>query len=55
MREAARRAGRGAKAVHGDVTALLNAGVPDRAEGGGCAGIVFAYDAVRIEFMLQAA
>ena len=55
MCEAARRAGRGVKAVHGDVTALLNAGVPDRAEGGGSAGIVFAYDAVRIEFMLQAA
>jgi len=52
VREAARRVGRDVKAVHGDVTALLNAGVLDRAEGG---GIVFAYDAVKIEFMLQAA
>jgi len=52
MREAARRVGRDVKAVHGDVTALLNAGVLDRAEGG---GIVFPYEAVKIEFMLQAA
>ena len=52
VREAARRVGRDVKAVHGDVTALLNAGVLDRAEGG---GIVFPYDAVKIEFMLQAA
>jgi predicted transcriptional regulator len=52
VREAARRVGRDVKAVHGDVTALLNAGVLDRAEGG---GIVFAYEAVKIEFMLQAA
>jgi len=52
VREAARRVGRDVKAVHGDVTALLNAGVLDRAEGG---GIVFPYQAVKIEFMLQAA
>jgi predicted transcriptional regulator len=52
MREAARRVGRDVKAVHGDVTALLNAGVLDHAEGG---GIVFPYEAVKIEFMLQAA
>ena len=52
IREAARRVGRDVKAVHGDVTALLNAGVLDRAEGG---GIVFPYEAVKIEFMLQAA
>jgi predicted transcriptional regulator len=52
VREAARRVGRDVKAVHGDVTALLNAGVLDRAEGG---GIVFRYEAVKIEFMLQAA
>jgi predicted transcriptional regulator len=45
-------AGRDVKAVHGDVTALLHAGVLDRAEGG---GIVFPYEAVKIEFMLQAA
>jgi predicted transcriptional regulator len=52
IREAARRVGRDVKAVHGDVTALLNAGVLERAEGG---GIVFPYEAVKIEFMLQAA
>jgi len=52
VREAARRVGRDVKAVHGDITALLNAGVLDRAEGG---GIVFPYEAVKIEFMLQAA
>jgi len=52
IREAARRVGRDVKAVHGDVTALLNAGVLDRAEGG---GIVFPFEAVKIEFMLQAA
>ena len=44
--------GRDVKAVHGDITALLNAGVLDRDEGG---GIVFPYEAVKIEFMLQAA
>lgn len=52
VREAARRVGRDVKAVHGDVTALLDAGVLDRAESG---GIVFPYEAVKIEFMLQAA
>ena len=52
IREAARRVGRDVKAAHGDVTALLNAGVLDRVEGG---GIVFPFDAVKVEFMLQAA
>lgn len=52
IREAARRVGRDVKAVHGDVTALLDAGVLDRAEGG---GIVFPYEAVKVEFLLQAA
>ena len=52
IREAARRVDRDVKAVHGDVTALLNAGVLDRAEGG---GIIFPFDAVKVEFMLQAA
>ena len=52
IREAARRVGRDVKAVHGDVTALLNAGVLDRAAGG---GIVFPYEAVKVEFLLQAA
>jgi len=52
IREAARRVNRDVKAVHGDVTALLSAGVLDRVEGG---GIVFPYEAVKVEFMLQAA
>ena len=52
IREAARRVGRDVKAVHGDVTALLNAGVLSRAKGG---GIVFPFEAVKVEFLLQAA
>ena len=52
IREAARRVGRDVKSVHSDVTALLNAGVIDRAEDG---GIEFSYDAVKVEFVLQAA
>ena len=52
IREAARRVGRDVKAVHGDITALLNAGVLDRAESG---GIVFPFEAVKVEFLLEAA
>jgi predicted transcriptional regulator len=52
MREAARRVGRDVKAVHSDITALLNAGVLDRVEDG---QIVFPFDAVKVEFLLQAA
>jgi predicted transcriptional regulator len=52
IREAARRAGRDVKAVHGDVTALLNAGILTRTDNG---GIVFPYDAVKVEFLLHAA
>lgn len=52
IREAARRVGRDVKAVHADITALLNAGVLDRAEGG---GVVFPFDAVKVEFLLEAA
>jgi predicted transcriptional regulator len=52
IREAARRVDRDVKAVHSDVTALLNAGVLDRVPGG---GVVFPYDAVRVEFLLRAA
>jgi predicted transcriptional regulator len=52
IREAARRVRRDVKAVHGDVTALLNAGVLDRTEDG---RIVFPYEAVKVEFLLQAA
>ena len=52
IREAARRVGRDVKAVHGDITGLLNAGVLDRVEDG---RIVFPFDAVKIEFLLEAA
>jgi predicted transcriptional regulator len=52
IREAARRVGRDVKAVHGDVTALLNAGVLSRSESG---GIEFPFEAVKVEFLLQAA
>ena len=52
IREAARRVSRDVKAVHGDVTALISAGVLNRADGG---GIEFPYEAVRVEFVLQAA
>jgi predicted transcriptional regulator len=52
IREAARRADRDVKAVHGDVTALLNAGVLSKTEDG---HIVFPYEAVKVEFLLQAA
>ena len=52
IREAARRVDRDVKTVHGDVTALLNAGVLDRTSSG---GIEFPYEAVKVEFVLQAA
>ncbi|MBM3344781.1 MAG: DNA-binding protein [Betaproteobacteria bacterium] len=52
IREAARRVERDVKAVHGDVTALLDAGVLNRDDDG---RIVFAYDAVKVEFLLRAA
>ncbi len=52
IREAARRVGRDVKAVHGDVHALLAAGVLDRTEDG---RIVFPFDAVRVDFVLNAA
>src|SRR5205814_8362487 len=51
IREAARRVGRDVKAVHGDVTALLSAGVLIRTD----KGIVFPFEAVKVEFLLQAA
>jgi len=52
IREVARRVGRDVKAVHGDVHALLEAGVIDRTEVG---LVVFPYDAVHVDFMLKAA
>jgi predicted transcriptional regulator len=52
IREIARRIDRDVKAVHGDVKALLLAGVLDRAESG---RVVFPYDAVRVDFTLRKA
>ncbi len=52
IREAARRVNRDVKAVHGDVTALLDAGVLCRSPEG---QVVFPFDSVKVEFMLQAA
>lgn len=52
IREAARRVGRDVKAVHSDITALLNAGVLDRVEDG---RVLFPFDAVKVEFLLHAA
>jgi predicted transcriptional regulator len=52
IREIARHAGRDVKAVHGDVHALLRAGVLRKTED---RRIEFPYDAVRVEFTLRAA
>lgn len=52
IREAARRVERDVKAVHGDVHALLDAGVLERDARG---RIVFPYDAVHVDFLLHAA
>lgn len=52
IREAARRVGRDVKAVHSDVSALLNAGVLDRVKDG---RVIFPFDAVKVEFLLRAA
>ncbi len=52
VREAAHRVGRDVKGVHGDLTALLGAGVLSRNESG---QVVFPYEAVKVEFLLLAA
>lgn len=51
IREVARRVGRDFRGVHTDVTALLKAGVIDR-EG---RGVAFPYDAIHVEFDIEAA
>jgi predicted transcriptional regulator len=48
IREVARRVGRDVKAVHGDVTALVAAGLVDRAG----KSVVFPYEALRVDFEL---
>jgi predicted transcriptional regulator len=52
IREAARRVERDVKAVHGDVTALINAGILSKTDDG---MIVFPYDAIHVDFMLKTA
>lgn len=52
IREIARRVDRDVKAVHGDVHALLRAGIVDHAVQG---GVVFPFAAIRVEFTLRAA
>ncbi len=52
IREAARQVERDVKAVHGDVQALLNAGVLERTGGG---QIIFPYEAVHVDFTLRVA
>jgi phosphomannomutase len=51
LREIARRVGRDVKGVHTDVHALLLAGVLDRL----AEGFVFPFDAIHVDFTLQAA
>lgn len=52
IRAVARRVGRDVKSVHGDVQALLKAGVLDRAADG---RIVFPYDEIHVDFVVRAA
>ena len=52
IREVARRVGRDVKAVHGDVHALMNAGLLERSE---TSRVAFPFDAIRVEFTLRAA
>ncbi len=52
IRAVARRVDRDVKSVHGDVQALLKAGVLERARDG---RVVFPYDEVRVDFVVRAA
>lgn len=52
IREVVRRLGRDVKAVHGDVHALLNAGILIKTESG---QIEFPFDAIHVNFVLEAA
>lgn len=52
LREVARRLKRDVKSVHGDVHALLNAGVLRKTEEG---RIEFPFDALRVNFVIKAA
>ncbi|OIQ82541.1 hypothetical protein GALL_356750 [mine drainage metagenome] len=52
LREIARRVGRDIKAVHTDVQMLLKTGILEKTELG---KIAFGYDAIHVDFMLEAA
>lgn len=52
IREVARRVERDVKAVHGDVHALIGAGLLERTE---MNRVAFPFDAIRVEFTLRAA
>lgn len=52
IREVARRVNRDVKAVHGDVTALITAGVINKTETG---KVEFPYDRVHVDFEIKAA
>ena len=52
LREVARRVRRDVKAVHGDVHALIAAGLVEKTEAG---QVAFPFDAIRVEFTLRAA
>jgi predicted transcriptional regulator len=52
IREVARRMDRDFKAVHSDVTLLINAGILERTERG---AVEFPYDRVHVEFDMMAA
>jgi predicted transcriptional regulator len=52
MRAAGRLVGHDIKTIHGDVQALLAAGVLEKDEAG---RIVFPYDAIHVDFMIEAA
>ena len=52
IREVARRVGRDVKSVHGDLQALLKAGVIDRVDD---ERILCPYDEVHVDFVLRAA
>jgi predicted transcriptional regulator len=52
IREAARRVGRDVKAVHGDIRAMLDAGMVDRTDDG---RVIFPYGAVHMDFTLTKA
>jgi predicted transcriptional regulator len=52
IREIARRVGRDVKSVHGDVSALLRAGIVERTENG---RVAFPYNEIHVDFVMRAA